>query len=155
VYLLSAADEATPITLAREEFRLLGIDASGEDVFFETTDSLVPADVDSQVSWYDARVEGGFPAPSSPLGCSGEACQGTVPSEPVFSTPSSAAVTGGKNLPASPGKPPPKVLTNAEKLAKALRACRKQHGRRRRVACERAARRRYPVKVAAGSRRPS
>jgi hypothetical protein len=40
--------------------KLLGLDGSGGDLFFKTTDALVPGDVDSQLDVYDARVGGGF-----------------------------------------------------------------------------------------------
>ena len=56
VYLISDG-AAAPRTAA------LGLDASAGDVFFHTSDSLVPQDSDSQFDVYDARVDGGFPAP--------------------------------------------------------------------------------------------
>jgi len=58
VYLISPADEAAPIhyDVRLEESRLLGIDESGDNVFFGTADGLVPQDGDTQQSWYDARV---------------------------------------------------------------------------------------------------
>jgi hypothetical protein len=50
---------------------------SGSDVFFQTPQSLVPSDADSEnASLYDARVDGGFAevAPSTPP-CEGESCR--------------------------------------------------------------------------------
>jgi hypothetical protein len=40
----------------------------------------------------------------------------------------------------------PKPLSNAQKLRKALKQCRKKRNHARRAGCEKAARRRYPVK---------
>jgi hypothetical protein len=54
---------------------ILGIDRSGRDIFFSTEKALVPEDQDSAEDYYDARVEGGFPAPAAAPGCEGEACR--------------------------------------------------------------------------------
>ena len=103
VYLLSPSDEPAPFNGGRS--RLRGIDASGEDVFFETTDGLVPQDVDSQVSWYDARVQGGFPAPSALVECQGSACRAGRPTPPSLSPPL-APPAANENL-ATPSAVPP------------------------------------------------
>ncbi len=46
---------------------------SGEDVYFLTFESLVPSDPGS-ADIYDARVGGGFPVPTPPIPCEGDAC---------------------------------------------------------------------------------
>ena len=56
--------------------QLIGTDASGRDVFFTTADQLVGQDTDTDIDIYDARVDGGFPAPALSPSCSGDACQG-------------------------------------------------------------------------------
>jgi hypothetical protein len=65
------------------------VDASsdGGDAFFLTAASLVPADPGS-VDLYDARVGGGFPEPTAPIPCEGDACQvlPPVPAEPTLAT---------------------------------------------------------------------
>ena len=43
----------------------LDASASGDDVFFATRERLAPTDTDELVDVYDARVDGGFPAPAS------------------------------------------------------------------------------------------
>jgi hypothetical protein len=122
----------------------IGLDASGADVFFQTADQLVPQDTGTQVAWYDARAGGGFPAPSSPPQCAQE-CEGPGDFIPAPSTPASASYSAGAiAAPPVPVKPDAKAVvpTRAQRLAKALKACRRMRGRRRR-ACERIARARY------------
>ena len=127
-----------------------GISASGEDVFFQTADPLLALDVDTQYDVYDARVDGGFPALATQAGCEGAACQGAPFAQPSFGTPGSASAPAGDNLqppstspPSKPApKPTQKPLTRAQKLAKALKTCRRKP-KRRRPACERRARRAY------------
>jgi hypothetical protein len=71
---------------------------SGRDVFFETGDLLTPFDLDSTPSIYDARENGGFPAPPSrPSGCTDGTCQGgTNPPESI--TPASSNFAGTGNV---------------------------------------------------------
>ncbi len=53
---------------------LLDASVNGNDVFFTTTQSLLPQDP-GLIDVYDARVEGGLPIPSVPVPCQGEQCQ--------------------------------------------------------------------------------
>lgn len=72
--------------------------ASGSDVFFVTSRSLVPADY-GLTDIYDARIGGGFPPPPPPAQpCEGEACQSPPPA-PEAVTPASSAYEGKGNLP--------------------------------------------------------
>jgi hypothetical protein len=128
------------------------IDVSGRDVFFDTTSGLVPQDTDGLPDVYDARIEGGFPAaPVQAGGCTGAACQGP-PSVPALLAPPASATFSGLGNPAPPSANPTvkravvKPLTNAQKLAGALRACKKKP-KSRRKGCESQARRRYPKKT--------
>jgi hypothetical protein len=155
VYLISAGDEPTAAHYQGHnegQTRLFGIDESGEDVFFSSVDQLVPQDTDTQSSWYDARQEGGFPAPLRQSECAGEACQGAAPGAP---SPLAALAPPAAEENAITAKAPavvkPKTVAQirAEKLAKALKACKGKRERSKRVACERSARRSYgPVKKA-------
>ena len=70
VYLISDGTDTEP------RARVMGIDASGTDIYFTTADKLVGQDTDESVDVYDARIDGGFPAPTPAPSCSGEACQG-------------------------------------------------------------------------------
>ena len=124
---------------------LVGVSASGGDVFFRTGDRLVGQDTDSQLDFYDARVDGGFPAPVTPAGCVGDVCQGAPSGAPVFGVPSSAVFAGGGNLAPVVSVPVVAVkraLTRAQRLALALKACVREP-RRRRAACVVRARRSY------------
>lgn len=61
--------------------------ADGSDAFFLTDDSLVPSDPGA-LDLYDARENGGFPVPPSPIPCEGDACQplSSPPADPTLTT---------------------------------------------------------------------
>jgi hypothetical protein len=126
---------------------LIGMDGSGRDVFFSTEDQLVPQDTDTLLNIFDAREGGGFPAPVSAPGCSGDACQGlpaAPPRLPLLNGSSTQA--GGENVAAAGHKPvlKPKAasLTRAQKFARALKVC-KMKQKKQRATCEKQARRQY------------
>jgi hypothetical protein len=125
---------------------LLDASATGNDVFIISRTELVPGDPYDSFDVYDARVEG--VQPLAPPACSGTGCQGVPPAPPIFATPASVTFNGVGNFPpplgtAGSGKGSRiKVLTRAQKLAGALKACRKQH-RQKRTVCETRARKRY------------
>jgi hypothetical protein len=77
------------ISSGRAEDGAFFFDASseGSDAFFRTDRSLVSTDPGS-VDLYDARVGGGFPVPTLPLPCVGDACQSLPPepSDPTLNT---------------------------------------------------------------------
>ena len=76
--------------------------ADGSNVFFGTHASLVPADTDSAGDLYDARVGGGFPAPSPAAPCEGDACETLTP-PPNSPTPATETSPGpGNQLPSFP-----------------------------------------------------
>jgi hypothetical protein len=117
VSLISPGDEAAPLQTGQS--RLLGVDESGGDVFFFTTDSLVPQDTDTQASWYDARAAGGFPAPPSTPDCSEGACQGPLGAAPPLPVPGGSATTAAEGELAPP----------ASTLARRPKAKEKKHGK--------------------------
>jgi hypothetical protein len=109
VYLISPGTEAIPPIEEEGASRAQGIDESGEDVFFVSTEGLVPQDTDTQTSFYDARVEGGFPGRASQPACVGETCQGPIGAAPPLpATSGSAVAVAGGNL-APPLVPAPVV----------------------------------------------
>jgi hypothetical protein len=74
--------------------------ASGNDVFFTTDQQLVSSDADGAYDLYDARVNGGIPAPPQPPECLGDGCL-NVPPAPIDATPSSLTFSGAGNLPSA------------------------------------------------------
>ncbi|HWM55899.1 MAG TPA: hypothetical protein VNO20_10980 [Solirubrobacterales bacterium] len=80
-----------------QDTELVDASADGRDVFILTGSSLLPQDFGLR-DIYDARVNGGFPAPAAdPPSCEGEACQGT-PTPPEDPTPASSTYEGAGNL---------------------------------------------------------
>jgi hypothetical protein len=130
------------------------IDASldGSDVFFTQRASLVPRAIDEDVKLYDARVDGGFPEPST--ACTGTGCQGVPPAPPQYATPASQTFSGSGNYPSSGptrSSTTGKKLTRAQQLSRALKSC-KEKPRKRRRSCEQQARKRYGHVRKAGKR---
>ncbi|HTD08621.1 MAG TPA: hypothetical protein VK680_06995 [Solirubrobacteraceae bacterium] len=148
VYLLSDGQDTHSI-LGGQAVGLIGASASGSDVFFTTVDPLVGQDTDTQVDIYDARIDGGFPAPTAPAGCQGEACQGAAAAQPAFASPASATIAGAGNLVPLPSSKPGKTAAQlrVQRLAKALKACRSKRNRHKRLVCESTARKRYGPKA--------
>jgi hypothetical protein len=138
------------------ESAFLDASESGNDVFFLTAAPLVPADRDPLFDVYDARVcsaESPCVVTSStekhPCTAS-DSCKGPGGSAPAFGTPATLNPSGSGNM--SPGTGEvlhSKVeLTRAQKLARALKACKKQKRKKARVACERRARKAFGAKKA-------
>jgi hypothetical protein len=144
------------------ESAFLDASATGNDVFIFTGEKLVKQDEDTAFDVYDARVCTSAspcqtPPPPPPPPCSGEGCKGASASQPALPpAPLSSTFSGPGNIGktevrgASEGaKPPPprKPLTRAQKLKRALKACKKIKKRHKRLACEHTARKKYgPVK---------
>lgn len=122
---------------------LIDASANGDDVFVTHRGRLGQVGPrDDRVHAYDVRVDGGFA--ESSLACTGTGCQGVPPAPPIFATPSSVTFNGVGNFtgPVPSEKPSARSLTRAQKLATALKACRKKPIKER-SACERQAKRRY------------
>ena len=133
-----------------EESAFLDSSENGEDVFFMTTAKLAPQDDDTAFDIYDAHVCSASPCPATattlPPACTtADSCRvAPTPQPEIFGAPASATLGGPGNPVQSP--PPavkPKALTREQKLAKALRSCRKNRNKRKRESCERAAHRRF------------
>ena len=133
-----------------------GRKVDGGNVFIGTHAQLVPQDKNALGDIYDVRVcdvESPCipPPPEETLQCEGGSCQ-HPPAAPNDATPASQAFTGAGNLTIKEPLPPP-PLTNAQRLARALKACKKDKSRRKRAACVRAAHHKYPVKKAKKAKR--
>lgn len=129
---------------------------NGEDVFFKTSSKLVGEDYDTDYDVYDAHVcSASVPcrvAPVAPPECtSGDSCKpAPAPQPEIFGATPSATFSGVGNF-SETSKPVVKSrsLTRAQRLRRALGACRKEKSKHsRRTACERQARKRF------GAQRP-
>ncbi len=124
---------------------------SGDDVFFVTASKLVAEDYDNAYDMYDAHVcTSAVPCrsePVSPPECtSGDSCKAAPSPQPaIFGATPSATFSGVGNV--SPSSSVSGIshrsLTRAQKLAGALKVCRKKMSRKKRTVCERNARSRY------------
>jgi hypothetical protein len=138
IYLLSGGASAS-------SSYLLDSSANGDDVFISTRAQLVPQDKSENYHVFDVRV--GAAQPTAALACSGTGCQGVPGAPPIFATPPSVTANGPGNPPPPPLLPSkPKPETRAQKLAKALKACRAKKKKHSRSLCEQQARKRYGVK---------
>jgi len=134
------------------------IDASenGNDVFFLTGERLLKEDLDTALDVYDAHIctttTPCLTHTEAPPACTtADACRTPATAQPsIFGSPASATFTGRGNLAPVPPAPPKPPLTNAQKLTKALSACRHKYkkAKKRRLSCERQARKRYGAKKA-------
>jgi DNA-binding beta-propeller fold protein YncE len=143
------------------ESAFLDASESGNDVFFLTSQSLVPQDVDTNYDVYDAHVcEPSAPCPNAstpvPPPCEGEGCQGVASPEPQGSpatgteinlgssnlTPKTGVLSLVEGKPATGSSKPP---TRAQKLAKAIKSCRTKYKKQKskRLACEKQAKKKY------------
>lgn len=129
----------------------------GEDVFFISNEKLVPSDYDVTTDVYDAhQCSAAVPCPiypTIPPPCtSGDSCKAAPSPQPtLFGPPASATFKGTGNAIQGPApKHLVKQLTRAQKLKRAMRACRRKK-RRKRAACMREAKRRYGAKGQRGT----
>jgi hypothetical protein len=116
-------------TPSNSNVSLLGSDESGADVFFDTADQLAPQDTDDNIDIYDARVDGGFPAPPTPLECSGEACQGQLSAAPTLLSPGSQFQAGGNPPLAGVAEPAPKPKGKTAKPKKRHKSAKGKRGK--------------------------
>jgi len=107
----------------------------GNNVFFLTRDSLVGQDIDGGArDVYDARVNGGFPAPVPAEACeSAAACQNAPGTAPGFSSPGTASLKGRGNADKRTTKKSRKACKQKSrkkhaKCVKSKKHKKKQHG---------------------------
>ena len=142
------------------------LDEGGGDVFFVTAAQLTATDAEAGYALFDAH-ECTLAEPCAPAEetHTEPECDSTAGCRPFSYSPPSEAQpapdAGPGNLTPQHSVLPsktavkPKPLTRAQKLAKALKACHKDKHRRKRVACEKQARRAYgpPPKERATTRK--
>ncbi len=139
-----------------QESAFLDANESGSEVFFLSTAKLTSLDTEGGLSVFDAHectaASPCLTAPGEALSaCSEEAsCKAAaVPQPEIYGLPSSATFSGaGNSAPESSSILKPKVLTRAQKLAAALKKCRKDRSKKKRVACEKQAIKSYGPKKA-------
>jgi DNA-binding beta-propeller fold protein YncE len=130
VYLLSdgrdvSANHTAPCYDHQSSGCLLGTDATGRNVFFTTADPLVPADTDTALDVYDARIctadEPCIPSTvQSVTACQGEACHGVAGVAPPSVDAATSSFSGAGNLAA-----PSSVLKQPSTKKKARVKCAK------------------------------
>jgi hypothetical protein len=132
------------------ESAFLDASESGDDVFFVTLSKLVAADYDNGYDVYDAHVCSTsapcVPVPVSPPPCtSGDSCKAAPTPQPEIFGPAPSATFNGKGnvTPSTTTSVVPRSLTRAQKLGRALQACRKKKRRAARTVCEHQAHARY------------
>lgn len=143
--------------MSGEESAFMDASESGDDVFFITTAQLSAQDYDKAFDVYDAHQCSSrapcFAAPAvSPPACdTGEACKPAQSAQPsIFGPGPSETFSGVGNVAPTAEKVAGKrSLTRAQRLARALKACKRVKGKRRRAACVRRAHKRYGKKGAA------
>ncbi len=150
------------------ESALLDASENGNDVFFLSSAPLTSQVHESGLNVFDARVceaPGAEPCAQEPPPpappCSGEeACKPPAPGPQSFESAASSVtgqsgnvhVLGTTTTKPPTTKPPPKP-TKAQLLSKALKACHKLKSKKKRVACEKSAHKRYgPFKASKAKR---
>lgn len=147
VYLISSGSSP-------QESFYLDNDRAGENVFFATSSGLVTGDTDEAYDVYDARIprRGDNPPPEA-VPCKGSVCQGPPSVPQLLGEPASEAFDGTGNVTVEPVKhATARSLTRKQKLARALKACKRHKVARKRASCDRRAHRRFAAN-AAGVRR--
>jgi DNA-binding beta-propeller fold protein YncE len=140
-----------------QESAFMDASESGDDVFFLTSAKLSPLDVDTSRDIYDAHVCTTaepcitFPNAQSPPCTTEASCKAAPTPQPsIFGSPSSQTFQGlGNPAPAAAVKAKAKPLTRAQKLAAALKVCKKDRSKAKRAKCEKTAHKNYgPLKRA-------
>ncbi len=164
---------------SQNESTFLDASTNGNDVFFLTSSRLIPSlDTDTAFDIYDARVCSGPEAeqaecpptalpPATP--CAGEECRPAPTSHQSVGGAPLGSATNSSSGNLSPqqqqqvlaskqtSSAKPKPLTRAQKLAAALKTCKKKYkaSKKKRIVCERHARKTYGAKKASKSKKSS
>jgi hypothetical protein len=105
---------------SKEDSLFLDSSASGNDVFFTTTDGLDPSDTDLSYDAYDARVGGGFKKADVPSPCASDGCQGAPTRSPsLLASGTKSFVGGGNEQPSeSDGAPAARLKLGTRRVVK-------------------------------------
>jgi len=127
----SIGGAAFSFTAANELPGLVGVSASGTDVYFDTFDGLISGDRNGNFfRFYDARINGGFASPPPAQPCAAaEECHGQGNEPPELPTQGTAARLAGGNV--TPGQPAKRLKRHKRKARRGHRRVR--HEKRRRA----------------------
>jgi len=90
----------------------------GTNVFFVTDNALVPQDTDLAADYYDARVNGGFPATAPPPSCQGDGCKPSETAAPPVPVVATVTFFGPGNVKGSTSSPAPRKKSKKHKKHK-------------------------------------
>jgi hypothetical protein len=151
-YFVSNGGEAFPNLIMVLQGYGLTIDLTGNTFINKAgvTSSTFPAIPDQPVTSFELTLPEG---PNSALAANGNLCTSKLTTPNEFVGQNGATFTQNTKVTVT-GCPKAKVLTRAQKLALALKACHKKPKGAKRKACERQARKKYgPLKKAKGAKR--
>ena len=122
---------------------------NGNDVFFATSEGLVPGDTDGAYDVYDARVpQPGDNPPRAAVPCEGSVCQGP-PNVPSPLTPPASVTFSGLGNPTPEVTPPPPPTKTTKQTVKCKRGFTKKNNK-----CTKNKKRKIKAKRASNDRRP-
>lgn len=116
VYLLSDGRDVSVVD-GGPSVSLAGSDPSGSDVFFFTSDPMIPGDGNTQQALWDARVEGGFTVPPAPVSCP-EECQGALAGAPTLASPGGSATQVAEAVGPPVASAPGAVKSKAKRVSR-------------------------------------
>jgi hypothetical protein len=105
-----------------------GVGNKGNDIFIQSTDNLLPQDLENSQLVYDARVGGGFPYTPPVYGCDSGQCQGPQTPAPIFAPPPSSTFSGLGNPVTEEVKPIPVHKATKRKATKKKHKTPPKHG---------------------------
>ncbi len=114
-----------------EPLGLESVSSNGQDVFFSTTDTMVPQDSNGHFAKiYDARTNGGFAVAENPAPCvAADECHGAGSSNPVpYQVGTGSPTTGGNALGTTPGHKKHKAKKHKKKHGAKKHRGHRRHG---------------------------
>jgi hypothetical protein len=75
-----------------------GMTPDGHDILFKEITTLTSDATDRSIKLYDARIDGGFPAPQTTPACAADQCRGPLAGPPSLANPSSDSTAAGGNV---------------------------------------------------------